>query len=151
MSATDGKQSIFQEGDMKKYSVKFVALLLTSSVATAALAAEDQGGTAGTGSASPGTTAGTVAQSEGMESSGTGQSLQGQHTMQGTISEIDQGSGKLTLMTKDGMTLALHFPPDALKEYKTGDQLRVQLAISPQSGMTGAADSTGTGATDSPK
>ena len=136
---------------MTKYRVKFIALLFASSVATAALAAEDQGGTAGTGSASPGSTAGTVAQSGGMESSGAGQSLQGQHTMQGTIGEIDQGSGKLTLMTKDGMTLALHFPPDAIKEYKTGDQLRVQLAISPQSGTAGAADSTGTGTTASPK
>jgi hypothetical protein len=136
---------------MKKYRVKFIVLLFASSVATVALAAEDQGGTAGTGSASPGTTTGMVAQPGGMESSGAGQSLQGQHTMQGTIGEIDQGSGKLTLMTKDGMTLALHFPPDAIKEYKTGDQVTVQLAISPQSRTTGAADSTGTGTTDSPK
>jgi hypothetical protein len=130
---------------MKKYRVKFIALLFASSIATVALAAEDQGGSTGIDSASPGT----VAQPGGTASSGVGQSLQGQHTMQGTISEIDQNSGKLTLTTGDGMTLALHFPPDVLKEYKTGDQVTVQLAISPQSGAAGAAGTTrGTG--DSP-
>jgi len=136
---------------MKKYSVKFLTLLLASSVATAALASEEQEGTGGTGGTSPRTTTGTVQQSGGMESNRAEQRLQGQHTMQGTISEIDQSSGKLTLTTKDGMTLALHFPPDSIKEYKTGDQVTVQLAILPQSRTTGAADSTGTGITDRPK
>ena len=132
---------------MKKYCVKFIALLFAISVATVARAAEDRGGSTGTDRASPGT----GAQPEGMPSSGVGQSLQGQHTMQGTISEIDHNSGKLTLTTGDGMTLALHFPLDVLKEYKTGDQVAVQLAISPQSGAAGAAGSTAPGVTGSPQ
>jgi hypothetical protein len=69
-----------------------------------------------------------------MGSSMAGKEFKADHMMNGTISEIDQSDGSLTLKTSDGKSLTLNFPSDALKDYKEGDQ--VSIAIAKRSGMT---------------
>jgi hypothetical protein len=54
---------------------------------------------------------------------------QGEHSMSGTVTAIDPQTGKLSLNTGVG-ELDLHFPPQALKDVKEGDQLTVYLGFS---------------------
>ena len=54
---------------------------------------------------------------------------QGEHAMSGTVTDIDPQTGKLSLDTGVG-ELELHFPPQALKDVKEGDQLTVYLGFS---------------------
>ena len=60
----------------------------------------------------------------------------GEHSMTGTVTDIDHETGKLSLNTQVG-ELDLHFPPPALKDVKEGDQLTVHLGF-----MKGSAAST---------
>jgi hypothetical protein len=53
---------------------------------------------------------------------------QGEHSMTGTVTDIDHQTGKLSLNTQVG-ELDLHFPPPALKDVKEGDQLTVHLGF----------------------
>lgn len=52
----------------------------------------------------------------------------GEHAMSGTVTDIDHETGKLSLNTQVG-ELDLHFPPQALKDVKEGDQLTVHLGF----------------------
>ncbi|MGH7964073.1 MAG: hypothetical protein ACRERD_20010, partial [Candidatus Binatia bacterium] len=52
----------------------------------------------------------------------------GQHTMSGTIDDIDTEKGTLSLKTEDE-TLELQFPPSAIRNMKEGDKASVSLAI----------------------
>jgi hypothetical protein len=54
---------------------------------------------------------------------------QGEHSMTGTVTDIDHQTGKISLDTQVG-ELDLHFPPPALKDVKEGDQLTVHLGFS---------------------
>jgi hypothetical protein len=54
---------------------------------------------------------------------------QGEHSMTGTVTDVDPQTGKLSLDTGVG-ELELHFPPQALKDVKEGDQLTVYLGFS---------------------
>ena len=54
---------------------------------------------------------------------------QGEHSMSGTVTDIEHQTGKLSLETGVG-ELELHFPPPALKEVKEGDQITVHLGFS---------------------
>jgi hypothetical protein len=58
-----------------------------------------------------------------------GTTHQGDHSMSGTVTEIDHQTGKLSLETGVG-ELELHFPPQALKEVTEGDQITVHLGFS---------------------
>jgi hypothetical protein len=58
-----------------------------------------------------------------------GMKHQGEHSMSGTVTDIDHTTGMLSLKTEAG-ALDLHFPPQALKEVKEGDQLTVHLGFS---------------------
>jgi hypothetical protein len=69
-----------------------------------------------------------------MGSSKIGKEFKADHVMSGTVSDIDQSEGDLTVKTSDGQNLTLSFPSDALKNYKEGDQ--VSIAIAKRSGMT---------------
>jgi hypothetical protein len=54
---------------------------------------------------------------------------QGDHSMSGTVTDIDHQTGLLSLKTGAG-ELQLHFPPQAIKDVKEGDQLTVHLGFS---------------------
>lgn len=58
-----------------------------------------------------------------------GMQQQGEHSMRGTVTDIDHQTGLLSLKTEAG-ELELHFPPQALKEVKEGDQITVHLGFS---------------------
>jgi hypothetical protein len=58
-----------------------------------------------------------------------GMKHQGEHSMSGTVTDIDPQTGKLSLNTGVG-ELELHFPPQSLKDVKEGDQLTVYLGFS---------------------
>lgn len=60
---------------------------------------------------------------------GMGASGMGQHSMQATITSINPKNGKVNVRTDEG-SLALHFPPDALRDLKRGDTVTVHLGIS---------------------
>jgi hypothetical protein len=60
---------------------------------------------------------------------GAGTKHLGEHAMSGTVTDIDPQTGKLSLNTGVG-ELELHFPPQALKDVKEGDQLTVYLGFS---------------------
>lgn len=60
----------------------------------------------------------------------------GEHSMSGTVTDIDHQTGKLSLDTGVG-ELDLHFPPPALKDVKEGDQLTVHLGFT-RGGAAGA-------------
>ncbi|HJY84040.1 MAG TPA: hypothetical protein VKK81_23515 [Candidatus Binatia bacterium] len=60
------------------------------------------------------------------------QDFKGEHSMKGTISKIDHSKGTVDLKTQDGMVLTLHFPADAIKDLKEGDQAVVQMEIAKQ-------------------
>ncbi|MFJ1256388.1 hypothetical protein [Cupriavidus sp. CuC1] len=53
----------------------------------------------------------------------------GEHDMTGTVKQIDHKKGTLTLQTKGGPTLHLHFPADDLKDVKNGDAITVHLGF----------------------
>jgi len=105
---------------MKKIYPFLATALFVGGMSTAAIAddtvKESSGGTAGvSGSAH--------------HHSGTGAgSWMGQHTMSGTIDDIDTEKGSLSLKTDD-KKLDLHFPPSAIQDFKEGDKVSVSLAI----------------------
>src|SRR5206468_9231999 len=59
----------------------------------------------------------------------------GQHTMTGTVTDIDKDKGTLTV-DADGQNLALHFPKTALQNVNKGDRVAVQLGIKPAAAGT---------------
>ncbi len=65
-----------------------------------------------------------------------GMKYQGEHSMSGTVTDIDHTTGLLSLKTEAG-ELELHFPPQALKEVKEGDQLTVHLGFSKAGATSG--------------
>jgi hypothetical protein len=67
-----------------------------------------------------------------------GMKHQGEHSMRGTVTDIDHTTGMLSLKTEAG-ELELHFPPQALKEVKEGDQLTVHLGFSTGGVTSGTA------------
>jgi hypothetical protein len=60
----------------------------------------------------------------------------GDHLMSGTISKIDHAKGMLTVMTDEG-PLDLHFPPASIMKLTNGEEVVVELAISPEAVLTG--------------
>ncbi len=68
------------------------------------------------------------AQSTG-STSGTGSDqMSGRHSMQGTITSLDQKKGWVHLKTHEG-TLILRVPPESIRNAKKGDPLTVNLAL----------------------
>jgi hypothetical protein len=61
--------------------------------------------------------------------SAAGMKHQGEHSMSGTVTDIDHQTGLVSLKTGPG-ELQLHFPPQAIKDVKEGDQLTVHLGFS---------------------
>lgn len=56
--------------------------------------------------------------------------LQGQHSINGTVSEMDSTTGKVTVTTSGG-ALDLQFPPQALSDIRQGDTVTLQMAFIP--------------------
>lgn len=54
--------------------------------------------------------------------------MKGQHTMSGTVRNLDRQTGMVSLNTDAG-ELRLHFPPQALQNVKEGDTITVSLAL----------------------
>ena len=55
--------------------------------------------------------------------------MTGWHKMSGTVDKIDHAKGMVTL--KSGAAdMALHFPPDSIKDLKKGDAITVDLGFS---------------------
>lgn len=52
----------------------------------------------------------------------------GKHGMTGMIETIDQKTGWLKVKTPEG-SLTVHFPPDAIKDLKSGDTITVHLGF----------------------
>ena len=48
--------------------------------------------------------------------------VMGGHSLPGTIDQIDYKTGLMGLKTKEG-ALRLHFPPEEIKDLKTGDSI----------------------------
>jgi hypothetical protein len=71
----------------------------------------------------------------------------GRHTMEGTVTKLDQKSGKFSVKTHEG-TLDLHAPASALQGVKKGDRIAVEIAVKP---MGSAASGATTGGSASPK
>ena len=73
-----------------------------------------------------------MAQTGTSPSTGTGQSsgmeMAGRHTMQGTITSLDQKKGWIHLKTHEG-TLIMQVPPESLQSVKKGDTVMVDLAL----------------------
>jgi hypothetical protein len=67
-----------------------------------------------------------------------GMKHQGEHSMSGTVTDIDHKTGMLSLKTEAG-ELELHFPPQALKEVKEDDQLTVHLGFSKRGATSGTS------------
>jgi hypothetical protein len=67
-----------------------------------------------------------------------GMKHQGEHSMSGTVTDIDHKTGMLSLKTEAG-ELDLHFPPQALKEVKEDDQLTVHLGFSKRGATSGTS------------
>ncbi len=55
--------------------------------------------------------------------------MMGWHKMTGTVDKIDQAKGTLTLKSRES-EMALHFPPDSIKDLKKGDTITVDLGYS---------------------
>jgi hypothetical protein len=53
----------------------------------------------------------------------------GQHRIRGEVVWIDEARGSLTLKTGEGSAVAFHLPPGALKGFRKGDRLTVDLAV----------------------
>jgi len=60
--------------------------------------------------------------------------MMGEHEMTGTVSQLDQKTGTLSLQTKGLPTMRLHFPPDQLKDVKNGDTITVHLGFTKEAG-----------------
>jgi hypothetical protein len=60
----------------------------------------------------------------------------GKHEMSGTIENLDHKTGWVTVKTGEG-NLNVHFPPDALKDLKTGDTITVHLGFTKGEEMKG--------------
>jgi hypothetical protein len=69
----------------------------------------------------------------------------GRHTMEGTVSKVNQKNGKFSVKTDEG-TLDLHVPPSALSNVKKGDRVAVDIAVKP----SGTASSRTSGGSASP-
>ena len=54
--------------------------------------------------------------------------VMGGHSMTGTIDQIDYKTGLMGLKTKEG-ALRLHFPPEEIKDLKSGDSIIVNLTF----------------------
>jgi hypothetical protein len=116
---------------MKRWNVVFVLAIIAVMIAGPVFA-QGAGGTSGsTGSHS-------APSVSGKSDSG---DFTGRHTMEGTVSKVNQKNGKLSVKTDEG-TLDLHVPPSALSSVKKGDRIAVEIAIKP-SGMAGSRSSTG--------
>ncbi len=59
--------------------------------------------------------------------------MMGKHEMSGTVESIDPKTGWLKVKTGEG-TLDVHFPPDSIKDLKTGDTITVHLSFSKKGG-----------------
>jgi hypothetical protein len=68
----------------------------------------------------------------------------GQHQMTGTVTDIDESSGRITL-NAEGQQLQLHFPQDALRNIKRGDRVTVALGIREAGGGGGTTGAPGAG------
>ena len=84
---------------MEKMSAFLTAALFAGGLTTAALAEQQERGAAG----------GTATRSTSVAA----QDFMGEHSMKGTISKLDQSTGKVSLTTEAG-PLELHFPPAAI-------------------------------------
>ncbi|HEV8712501.1 MAG TPA: hypothetical protein VGX03_06700 [Candidatus Binatia bacterium] len=109
---------------MKRVAVLLSAALLAGGISTAAIADESSGQGASGSKSQP-------------SASMSAKDFKGEHTMTGTISKIDHNEGTLTLKTAKE-DLELHFPPAAIKDYKEGDQVTVQLGIAKAGAQTGS-------------
>jgi hypothetical protein len=87
----------------------------------------------------PGSPGGTVGQAPidndnpgGAQPSSAGKpkrTMQGMHTLSGTVTTVDHQTGMISLNTDAG-ELKLHFPPQAVQSVKEGDTLELSLAFS---------------------
>ena len=84
--------------------------------------------------------------SESHSTTAEGGGFVGQHTMTGTVTDIDKDEGKVTIET-EGHTLDLHFPKTAIRSFTKGDRVTVQLAIKEAGSNAGTS---GTGRTQQP-
>lgn len=74
---------------------------------------------------------GSVRHSKGASAQGgAAAGLHGEHTMSGTVTDVDKKTGIVGLKTAEG-NLRLHFPPKSLAHVKEGEELKVQLGFSP--------------------
>jgi hypothetical protein len=116
---------------MKKFYSLLAAAALTGGLTSAAIATGEDSPTGATGTMSQ--TGSTTMHSD----------FQGEHTMEGSITEIDQSEGTLSLKTEEE-TLELHFPSSALANFKEGDEVKVHLGISKKDASeTGTMESEG--------
>jgi hypothetical protein len=53
----------------------------------------------------------------------------GHRRVRGEVVSIDEARGALTLKTGEGSAVALHLPPGALKGFRKGDTLVLELAV----------------------
>jgi hypothetical protein len=74
--------------------------------------------------------------------------LQGEHSLSGTISNIDRNTGQVTVKTEEAGELKLHYPPHSLAGLKEGDPITVHLGFSEGHGAAememGVGTTTGT-------
>jgi hypothetical protein len=67
--------------------------------------------------------------------------FEGQHTMSGTVTSIDEKTGMMHLKTAEG-TLHLHFPPSQIQNIKKGEKATVELAIRPDGAPSASSEHT---------
>jgi hypothetical protein len=60
---------------------------------------------------------------------GATESRDGQRRVRGEVVWIDEARGSLTLKTGEGSATALHLPPGALRGFRKGDTLMLELAV----------------------
>lgn len=60
---------------------------------------------------------------------GANESRDGQRRVRGEVVWIDEARGSLTLRTGEGSATALHLPPGALRGFRKGDTLTLELAV----------------------
>lgn len=53
----------------------------------------------------------------------------GRHRVRGEVVSVDEARGSLTLKTGEGSAVALHLPPAAVKGFRKGDRLTLDLAV----------------------
>ena len=54
--------------------------------------------------------------------------MQGRHSMQGTVTSVDEKKGWVHVQTDEG-TMILRVPPESLQSVKKGDTVTVSLAL----------------------